>query len=82
MIFGYEFIANNFYTAPSYQHVILSQEVNYKPLILNKTNNVKLSNVKLSLPLFKIFEKQVIYFDFDSYKVKDNQKQGIQLKSR
>ena len=77
MIFGYELIATDVYTIPSYQHVIEPKK-QYQPLVEEKLE-AKL-NVKLFMPVFKriyLPEKTVIYFDFDSHKVKDGEKEKL-----
>ncbi len=76
MMFGYEIVYfNEPYYPPSYQHVI-EPDKEYKPLVEYKPAKPK---VVLSVPLFKktVKPKTIIYFDFDSYKVKPKEKKKL-----
>lgn len=92
MMFGYEFIATDVYTLPAYQHVI-EPDREYLPLELiaetdyldsgylgnsnTQNDNSKFKKPVLSLPVFKFTNKTTIYFDFDSYKLKETEKQKL-----
>ena len=73
MMFGYDLVVvKEPYYPPYYTHTI-SPDREYQPLQVEKPKKPK---VVLSVPVFKFIKpsKTTIYFDFDSYKVKDTEK--------